>query len=577
VRVWPGEQIPVDGEVVDGLSAVNESLVTGESLPSEKGIGDEVIGGSINGSGTLLVRVTRVGEESFLQRVARYVEEARAMKPGILQLVDRVLKVYVPVVLVFAAVALAIWTLGAYVIAGEPNLTRALFAALAVLVMGYPCALGMATPLAMIRGGGLAAEKGILMRSGEAFQVFKDVSKVVLDKTGTITKGEPRVVEVISLKRTTRPEETATQTSDAGYQDVEKVLRLAASAESRSEHPLARAVVRHAESLGLALSDPEEFQAHPGFGVLAKVSGQTVLVGSLAYLQQKHVDLSQAASSATSMQERGQTVVGVAIEGELLGLIGITDTIKDDAAQAVARIREAGLEPIMITGDNARTARAVAAEVGITEVMAEVLPDEKAEQVRRLQRQGYRVAMVGDGINDAPALMQADVGIAIGAGTDIAIESSDIILVGDRLTGVVDAYYISRSSYRKTVQNLTLAFSFNGVGIPLAATGLLHPIWAMIAMAASVSAVLINSFAGRLLPKTRTQVAEVKSITLQVPGIHCEGCLKRIKERLEKQPGVQSVSGDLTEKKVTVHYRENGTNVEAIRDGIVKAGFLVGS
>jgi len=487
VRVRPGESIPVDGEVVEGASGVDESLVTGESMPAEKIFGDAVIGGSINQTGTLLVRVTKVGEESFLSQVARQVEEARALKPGILALVDRILEVYVPGVLVFAGGAVLAWTLGAWFITGSPDWTRAIFAALAVLVMGYPCALGMATPLAMIRGGGMAAERGILMRSAEAFQALKDMKKVVLDKTGTITRGEPAVVEVVTL---------------AGYNERE-ALRLAAAAEASSEHPLARAVVALAEAQHIELPKVQDFQATAGKGVTAVVDGRRIAIGSPAFSESEGLDLGALWARVRAMQEAGNTVIVMAVDNAPAVLIAIADQLKADAIEAIGRLKAAGLDPVMLTGDNRRTAKAVAEKVGITEYRAEVLPQDKAQLVRELQRQGHRVAMVGDGINDAPALMQANVGIAIGAGTDIAIESADIVLIGERLGAVVDAYHIGKASYRKTVQNLSLALAFNGIGVPLAATGLVHPVWAMIAMAASVSTVLTNSFAGRLLPKAR--------------------------------------------------------------------------
>ncbi|OGA30550.1 MAG: copper-translocating P-type ATPase [Betaproteobacteria bacterium RIFCSPLOWO2_02_FULL_65_24] len=487
VRVRPGESIPVDGEVVEGASGVDESLVTGESMPAEKTSGDAVIGGSINQTGTLLVRVTKVGEESFLSQVARQVEEARALKPGILALVDRVLQVYVPAVLVFAGGAVIAWTLGAWFITGSPDWTRAIFAALAVLVMGYPCALGMATPLAMIRGGGMAAERGILMRSAEAFQVLKDVKKVVLDKTGTITRGKPAVVEVVAL---------------AGH-DKREALRLAAAAEASSEHPLARAVVALAEAQHIELPKAQDFQATAGKGVTAMVEGSRIAIGSPAFSESEGMDLGALRAQVQAMQEAGNTVIVMAVDEKPAALIAIADQLKADAIEAIERLKAAGLDPVMLTGDNRRTAKAVAEKVGITDYRAEVLPQDKAQVVRELQHQGYRVAMVGDGINDAPALMQADVGIAIGAGTDIAIESADVVLIGERLGAVVDAYYIGKASYRKTVQNISLAFAFNGIGVPLATTGLVHPVWAMIAMAASVSAVLTNSFAGKLLPRAR--------------------------------------------------------------------------
>lgn len=492
VRVRPGEAIPVDGVIVEGDSSVDECLVTGESLPVDKAVGDEVIGGAINRFGSLLVGTTRVGEESFLSQVARQVEEARALKPGILILVDRVLQIFVPVVLAFAATALLIWILGEWAWAGAPDWIRAAFAALAVLVMGYPCALGMATPLAMIRGGGMAAGRGILMRSAEAFQVMREIRRVVLDKTGTLTLGRPAVARVEAL---------------ADFPE-ELVLRLAAAAESHSEHPLASAIVAAAQARGIDVPDATAFQAMPGKGVSALIEGNVVAVGSPRFMAARGVDLSAALARAESLQESGHTVVTVVAGDRVLGLVAIADEIKSDAAETVARLRAEGLEPVLLTGDNARTAAAVAAAIGIREWRAELLPHDKVEAIRALQRAGHRVAMVGDGINDAPALMQANIGIAIGAGTDIAIESADIVLVRDRLLALIDAIHIGRGSYRKTVENLVLAFSFNGVGVPLAVTGWVHPVWAMIAMVASVSTVLANSFGGRLLPRRRAKAAK---------------------------------------------------------------------
>jgi heavy metal translocating P-type ATPase len=555
VRARPGESIPVDGEVVEGASGVDESLVTGESMPAEKTSGDAVIGGSINQTGTLLVRVTKVGEESFLSQVARQVEEARALKPGILALVDRVLQVYVPGVLVFAGGALLAWTLGAWFVAGSPDWTRAIFAALAVLVMGYPCALGMATPLAMIRGGGMAAERGILMRSAEAFQVLKDVKKVVLDKTGTITRGKPAVVEVVAL---------------AGYDERES-LRLAAAAESNSEHPLARAVMALAETQHIELPKAQEFQATAGKGVTAAVEGRRIAIGSPAFIAGEGMDLGALRAQVQAMQEAGNTLIVMAVDEKPAALIAIADQLKADAIEAIERLKAAGLDPVMLTGDNPRTAKAVAEKVGITDYRAEVLPQDKARVVRELQRQGHRVAMVGDGINDAPALMQADVGIAIGAGTDIAIESADIVLIGERLGAVVDAYYIGKASYRKTVQNLSFAFAFNGIGVPLATTGIVHPVWAMIAMAASVSAVLTNSFAGQLLPKARP--GRQAHLTFKIANMHCEHCLASIRESVTRLNGVDEVTGDVARKVVTVTYREGMVEPDGIREAMIEKGF----
>ena len=487
VRVRPGERVPVDGAVEEGASAVDESLVTGESIPQDKLEGDEVIGGSLNQAGAIVMRVDRIGEDTFLRNVARQVAEARALKPGILRLVDRVLLFFVPAVFSASALGFLLWTVGGYVWGGEPDLLRAGFAALGVLVMGYPCALGMATPLAIIRGSGEAAERGFLMRSGEAFHVFKDVKKVVLDKTGTITRGEPAVAEIVPLN---------------GYGEDE-ALRLAAAAEAASEHPLARAVVGAAEDRGLDLPPARGFESVSGKGVRAEVEDLSVAVGSPRFLEGEGVDLGPAREEIEALQAAGNTVVALAVDGKPAALLALADRIKEDAEETVGRLKEAGIEPVMLTGDNERTARAVAERVGIAEYRAEVLPEDKAAVVRELQERGFRVAMVGDGINDAPALMQADLGVAIGAGTDVAVEAADVVLTGDRLGTLVEARELARRSYRLTFTNVILALSFNGVGVLVAISGLVAPVWAMLAMAASVGLVLANSFAGQLLPKRK--------------------------------------------------------------------------
>ncbi len=418
----------------------------------------------------------------------------------------------------------------------------------------------MATPLAMIRGGGEAARQGILMRSAAAFQAFKDVSVVGLDKTGTITHGEPRVVEVIPAE---------------GW-DPDALLALAVSAEQASEHPLGQAVVKAAKAKGLQINRAETFEAVPGKGVRATVAGKPVLVGTLRFLNEASLDTRALARTAEEHEARAHTVIAVATGRRAAGLIALADTVKDDAAEAISQLREAGLEPVMLTGDNLRTARAVAEQVGIRQVLAQVLPQEKAEHVRALQRQGKRVAMVGDGINDAPALMQADVGLAIGAGTDIAIESADVVLVGERLSAVVDAYHIARRSYGKTAQNLSLAFAFNGIGIPLATTGLIAPVWAMAAMAASVTTVLLNSFWGRLVPRLGRRAAAIQRVTLTVPSIHCQGCVTKIQETLGKLPKVISVEGDPRTKQIMVTMRDGQGQLHAVEEALTRLGHVVG-
>ena len=486
VRVRPGERIPADGLVIEGASAVDESLVTGEPIPVDKLPGSEVIGGSVNHVGSFDVRVSRVGADSFLRTVARHVAEARALKPGILRLVDRVLLVYVPAVFAAAALGFLLWSLGELLVNGEADWRRASFAALSALIMGYPCALGMSTPLAIIRASGEAAERGILMRSGEAFHVFRSVRTIIFDKTGTLTEGKPELVDVLTPSG-----------------DANAILGLAASAETRSEHPLAAAIVSEAQCRGINLSAPASFEARPGRGVTATVAGQRLLVGTQRFLREEDIDTRPIDQLVDQVQERGQTAVLVGIDGHAVAVLALADRPKPDAAATVAALRQLGLTPVLLTGDNWRTARAVAAAVGIEEIRAEVLPAEKAAEVRRLQGQGQKVAMVGDGINDAPALMQSDVGIAMGAGTDIALESADVVLVGNRLRPLVEARELASRSYRLTVTNVALALTFNGIGVLAAISGIVEPIWAMVAMAVSVGVVLGNSFAGRLLPHSR--------------------------------------------------------------------------
>lgn len=481
VRIRPGEKVPVDGVVREGRSGVDESLVTGEPMPVEKRSGATVIGGSINQTGTLLIEVTATGEESFLQQVARHVEEAQALKPSLLHLVDRVLRIYTPTVLSVAALATIGWLLGSYLVAGAADLERAIFAGLSVLVMGYPCAVGISAPLSIVRGAGEAADRGLLMRTGESFQALQDVTHVAFDKTGTLTEGTPRVREIVPINEATSDD----------------VLCGAAAVEARSEHPLAEAIVDAASSQSLQWPEAEDFESITGKGVTAVVKGKRVRVGSPAYLAEAGVALDAHQDDIERLQKQGLTTVGVAWGRQLRGLLALGDPLKSDAQEAIDQLHEAGLKTMLITGDNERTARAIAGELGIRDVHAEVLPDAKADHLRALQDDGHYVAMVGDGINDAPALMQADVGIALGAGTDIAIESADIIVMADRLTAIYDAYAISRWGYRKMRQNVTLAFLFNGIGIPLAATGLIHPVWAMVAMAASVTAIFLNSLWGR--------------------------------------------------------------------------------
>ena len=479
VRIRPGERIPVDGTVIDGHSSVDQSLVTGEPLPVERIAGDKIIGGSMNGLGTLLVRVTAIGEQSFLQRVVREVEDARALKPGMLHLVDRVLKIYAPTVLTLALLAALGWLIVPFLTGGIADTERAVFAGLTVLVMGYPCALGISAPLSIVRGAGEAAERGILMRTGEAFQGFRLATHIVFDKTGTLTEGKPTLIEIEVINGTEND-----------------LIAVAAAAESMSEHPLAKAVMAAALERGMPIPALDNFEAVPGRGVRATLAGNQILVGNSRFMDENSVLSTIMRNRIETIEQLGRTVVVVARAQQILGLLAFGDVLRSGAVATIARLRRAGVRTILMSGDNAAAAAHIGREAGIDEIHAGLLPQEKAARIRTLQQSG-NVAMVGDGINDAPALMQANVGIAMGGGTDIAIDSADIIILNNRLEAILDAREISRWSYDKMVQNVCLAIIFNGIGVPLAASGVIYPIWAMAAMAISVTAIFFNSLRGR--------------------------------------------------------------------------------
>lgn len=548
VRIRPGERIPVDGVVREGETEVDESLVTGESMPVVKRPGDRVVGGAINQTGSVVVEVTAVGADTFLQQVARHIEAARAMKPGVLQLVDQVLRYFVPGVIGIALLALVVWIPGAWLLTGQAQPARGLFAMLAVLVMGYPCALGMATPLALIRAGGEAARRGILFRAGEAFQVLSAVRVLAFDKTGTLTHGRPEVVATWSVT------------------DDDRWLALAGAAEEGSEHPLGQAIVRFARQRIASWPPATDFQAVRGGGVVATVEGREVRVGSLPFLNQ--TPEGAARRWMATQEAQGRTVVGVAVNDRLVGLLALADPVKEDAAATLATFWRQGYRLLMLTGDAEPTARAVAQQLGIEEVKARVKPEEKAACIRALQQEGLRVAMIGDGINDAPALTQADVGIAMGTGTDIAIESADVVVMGHRLQTLLDVFQLGQEAYRRTRQNLALAFSFNGIGVPLAVTGWVQPVWAMIAMVASVSAVLLNAFARPLgrrpaaMPPTRW--------TFVVPTMRCHHCAEAMQQALRQRwPNVQ-VSADLATHRITV---EGPVSPEGVQEVLAEVGF----
>jgi len=454
VAVRPGEKIPVDGEVVAGRSSVDESMVTGEPIPVTKRPGDAVIGATINGTGAFRFRATRVGRDTMLAQIVGLVQQAQGSKAPIQRLADVVAGYFVPAVIFIAIATFAFW----FVLGPQPAFTSAMVSAVAVLIIACPCALGLATPLSVMVGTGKGAEHGILIRSAEALEAAHRLDTVVLDKTGTITRGQPALTDVLP----------------AGGLAEDELLRLAGSAERPSEHPLASAVVSGARSRELVVAEPAWFESLTGRGIRATVEGRTVLVGSRALLSEAGVELAGLNDSVERLAAGGRTSLLVAVDGAAAGVLGVADTLKPESARAVATLRGLGLRVAMLTGDNRRTAAAIAREVGVERVLAEVLPGRKASEVRRLQAEGRRVAMVGDGVNDAPALAQADIGVAIGTGTDVAIESSDITLISGALTGVVTSIRLSRATMRNIRQNLFFAFAYNVIGIPIAA-GVLYP------------------------------------------------------------------------------------------------------
>jgi Cu+-exporting ATPase len=480
VLVRPGERIPVDGDVVDGHSAVDESMVTGEPIPVEKEAGTQVVGATVNGTGSLRIRATRVGADSVLSQIVEMVRRAQASRAPIQRLVDQVSAVFVPSVIFISLGAFAAW----YVIGPVPNFTYAMITAVSVLIIACPCALGLATPLSVIVGTGKAATSGILIRSAEALETTGELDTIVLDKTGTITAGHPTLTDVVTLD---------------GF-DSATMLSFAAAAEVDSEHPLASAIVAGSAQRGLKAPPATNFESVTGQGVCANVNGQEVLVGNARFLQGQGVDPSALVERADVLSHDGKTTMLVAIGGTPAGLVGVADPVKEDSVEAIGELRQLHLDVVMLTGDAKGTADVVARRVGIDRVLAEVRPEDKAAEVARLQSEGRRVGMVGDGINDAPALAQADVGLAIGTGTDVAIEAADITLMSGSLSGVRTAVAVSKATMRNIRQNLVLAFGYNIVGIPIAA-GVLYPIFGIVlspmiagaAMALSSLSVVANA------------------------------------------------------------------------------------
>ena len=574
VLVRPGGSVPVDGVVVEGASSVDESALTGESIPVDKGPGDTVISASLNKSGVLTLRATRVGENTTLAQMIRLVDEAASSKAPIAKLADQVAGVFVPVVMGIALVTAAVWLLTGH------SVEQALTSAVAVLVISCPCDLGLATPVAIMVGTGKGAERGILIKSAQGLEALRGVTTVVLDKTGTVTQGKPQLTDLYPL----------------GGADEGELLQVAASLEKPSEHPLGAAIVEAAQQQGIALEPVANFQAIHGKGVQGEIGGRSCLAGNAALLTEAGVDLAQVQPLADRLAEQGKTPLFFVRDGQPLGVIAVADTVKPTSRAAIEGFRKLGLQVVLLTGDNRRTADAIGRELGLTQVIAEVLPADKQRQVSALQERGEKVAMVGDGINDAPALAQADVGLAIGAGTDVAIESADIVLMKSDLMDAVSAVELSRATIRNVKQNLFWAFFYNIICIPIAA-GVFYPLFQLqlspmfAAAAMSLSSVCVVANALRLrffqpsiqppcpcesdgcaVPEMKGEESTMEKKVI-VEGMMCQNCVNHVTKALNGLPGV-TAQVDLASKTATV---TGEVSDEAIRAAVAEAGYQVTS
>ena len=600
--VRDGDTVPVDGKITEGFASVDESAITGESLPVDKQTGDPVTGGTINRTGYFQMEATAVGEHTTLSKIIQLVDDATSSKAPIAKLADRVSSVFVPVVITIALLAAILWLL-----AGQ-SFEFALSVAISVLVISCPCALGLATPTAIMVGTGRGAAKGILIKSAEALEITHSIDTVVLDKTGTVTQGKPVVTDVIAL-------EADGKTAGENTQAYTKLLQLAFSLEKMSSHPLAEAIVKKAEACSAAFQEVSDYEMIPGQGIAGTIDKARCLAGNRKLMETNRIDISVAAGLQEKLADEGKTPLYFAQGGKFLGVIAAADVVKPTSREAIARLQEMGMDVIMLTGDNARTAEAIKKQVGIKTVIADVLPQDKEEKVRQLQEQGHKVAMVGDGINDAPALARADVGIAIGAGTDVAIESADIVLMKSDLMDAASAVSLSRAVMRNIKQNLFWAFFYNAIGIPVAA-GVLYPAFHILlnpmigAAAMSFSSVSVVSNALRLrffTPKWKhesgtadlqttgnggmmeqsTAAAEIADRiaqndeskgettmkkTIKIEGMMCQHCVKAATKALEGVAGVTAVTVSLEDKQAVV---EGTATDEALTAAIVDAGYEV--
>ncbi|MEF9969054.1 MAG: heavy metal translocating P-type ATPase [Ruthenibacterium sp.] len=566
VVVRPGQSVPVDGVIVEGASGLDEAAVTGESLPVEKTVGDTVIAASVNGAGFFKFRATKVGEDTTLAQIIHLVEDASASKAPIAKLADTIAGVFVPAVICIAVLASLVWLL-----LGQ-SAEFALSIGISVLVISCPCALGLATPVAIMVGTGKGAENGILIKSGEALETAHGITAVVLDKTGTVTQGKPVVTDILPF----------------GSQTEMKLLSLAASLESASEHPLAQAIVMRAKTEKAVLQNVQNFKAIFGKGLVAQLADVTYYAGNEALLTDAKILLSDAQKKTMdALAQQGKTPLAFANETELLGILAVSDTVKSTSAAAVQSFLKMGIDVTMLTGDNVRTAKAIGEQVGISHVIAGVLPQQKEAEVAKLQQMGKIVAMIGDGINDAPALARADVGIAIGAGTDVAIESADIVLMKNDLQDAVTAIRLSKAVLRNIKQNLFWAFFYNSVGIPLAA-GVLYPIFGLklspmfgaAAMSLSSVCVVMNAlrlkrFKAQNNPKNNSKQEEkMKTITVKIEGMMCAHCTAHVEAALQKVAGVTAVNVSLADKNAVCTVMDS-VGTQALTVAVVEAGYTV--
>lgn len=566
IAIRPGERVPLDGVIRNGASSFDFSAVTGESAPVYREVGGEVVGGTINLDGFVQVEVTRAASEGFVSQVVRLMRQIEERKPPIQLLMDRLMNYYGPVVYAVAALAFLGWLIASH------DITRATLVAVSVIILGYPCALGLTTPLILAIGGGHGIARGLLVRAGEFFQALSETDMVVFDKTGTLTYGRPTVREVIAF-------DNGSQSGDHDSKEHE-ILALVAAAETGSEHPLAGAIVRYAEFQEVRVPEANDFRAVPGQGAFATVAGRRLIVGRRSFLEKEGVVFARGALDRIAPLETSNTVVYAAADGRPIGAIALQDIPRPGTARVMRRLRELGLRTAMLTGDSRPVAEAIARDIGVDEVYAELLPSEKVAVIERLQSEGRTVAMVGDGINDAPALVQSDVGIALGAGTDIAMESAGVVLVSDKLDKVVSSLLLGRASHSKMRQNIAIAVAFNVIGITLAILGRVTTPLAIGIIAASVFAVLVSTLSLLRLNLASDDSesagdldASLVEAVIPARRMRCQSCARTINQKLAKVNGVRTVSADAVRKEVLVAFDPAHTSEDRLREELSELGF----